>query len=69
MLREEYGVAKVVRRTKSNYSAPADAHIVAEIKQWDAVDLRHRRLRQLLIVQSARRRHCRDGRASPPSAS
>ena len=37
MLREEYGVAKVVSRTKSNYSAPADPHIVAEIKQWDAV--------------------------------
>ena len=37
MLREEYGVAKVVSRTKSNYSAPADAHIVAEIRQWDAV--------------------------------
>ena len=37
MLREEYGVAKVVSRTKSNYSAPADIHIVAEIKQWDAV--------------------------------
>ena len=37
MLLEEYGVAKVVSRTKSNYSAPADAHIVAEIRQWDAV--------------------------------
>ena len=37
MLREEYGVANVVSRTKSNYSAPADAHIVAEIRQWDAV--------------------------------
>ena len=37
MLREEHGVAKVVSRTKSNYSAPADAHIVAEIKGWDAV--------------------------------
>ncbi len=37
ILREEYGVAKVVSRTKSNYSAPADAHIVAEIKGWDAV--------------------------------
>ncbi len=37
MLREEYGVANVVSRTKSNYSAPADAHIVAEIGQWDAV--------------------------------
>jgi len=37
MLREEYGVAKVVSRTKSNYSAPADKHIVDEIKSWDAV--------------------------------
>lgn len=37
ILRDEYGVAQVVGRTKSNYSAPADAHIVAEIKTWDAV--------------------------------
>ena len=37
LLREQYGVAKVVSRTKSNYSAPADPHIVAEIAQWDAV--------------------------------
>ena len=37
ILREEYGVANVVSRTKSNYSAPADAHIVAEIRRWDAV--------------------------------
>ena len=37
LLREEHGVAKVVMRTKSNYSAPADPHIVAEIKNWDAV--------------------------------
>jgi hypothetical protein len=37
LLREEHGVAKVVLCTKSNYSAPADAHIVAEIKNWDAV--------------------------------
>ena len=37
MLREQYGVAKVVSRTKSNYSAPADKHIVDEIKSWDAV--------------------------------
>ena len=37
VLREEYGVAAVVSRTKSNYSAPADAPIVAEIKSWDAV--------------------------------
>jgi len=37
LLREEHGVAQVVSRTKSNYSAPADARIVAEIKSWDAV--------------------------------
>jgi hypothetical protein len=37
VLREEHGVARVVMRTKSNYSAPADAHIVAEIRNWDAV--------------------------------
>ncbi len=36
MLREELGVADVVWRTKSNYSAPADAHIVDEIKNWHA---------------------------------
>ena len=37
VLREEYGVARVVSRTKSNYSAPADPPIVAEIPSWDAV--------------------------------
>lgn len=37
MLREELGVANVVWRTKSNYSAPADQHIVDEIKNWQAV--------------------------------
>ena len=37
MLREELGLAHVIWRTKSNYSAPADAHIVAEIPKWDAV--------------------------------
>jgi hypothetical protein len=37
MLRAELGVAEVVWRTKSNYSAPADAHIVAEIRNWHAV--------------------------------
>jgi hypothetical protein len=37
MLREDLGVAEVVTRIKSNYSAPADAWIVDEIKQWDAV--------------------------------
>ena len=36
MMREELGVADVVWRTKSNYSAPADAHIVDEIKKWHA---------------------------------
>ncbi len=37
LLREEMGVADVVWRTKSNYSAPADAHIVKEITNWHAV--------------------------------
>jgi hypothetical protein len=37
MLREELGVAHVIWRTKSNYSAPADAAIVDEIKRWQAV--------------------------------
>jgi hypothetical protein len=37
MLRQEFGVAQVVRRVKSNYSAPADAHIVGEIANWDAI--------------------------------
>ena len=37
ILKEQYGVARVVSRTKSNYSAPADRHIVDEIKKWDAV--------------------------------
>ena len=37
MLREELGVADVVWRTKSNYSAPADRHIVDEIARWQAV--------------------------------
>lgn len=37
MLRAEHGVAEVVLRVKSNYSAPADAHIADEIRQWHAV--------------------------------
>ncbi len=37
MLRAECGVADVVYRTKSNYSAPADAWIADEIKSWHAV--------------------------------
>ena len=36
LLRENLGVAEVVFRTKSNYSAPADAHIVDEAKKWHA---------------------------------
>jgi hypothetical protein len=37
MLREELGVANVEWRTKSNFSAPADRHIVDEIARWQAV--------------------------------
>jgi hypothetical protein len=37
MLETEHGVAKVVHRIKSNYSAPADKHIVDEIRSWQAV--------------------------------
>ncbi len=37
ILKDDYGVAEVVFRTKSNYSAPADPHIADEIKTWDAV--------------------------------
>ena len=37
LLRDEMGVADVVWRTKSNYSAPADAHIVKELTNWHAV--------------------------------
>ena len=37
LLRDEMGVADVVWRTKSNYSAPADAHIVQEMTNWHAV--------------------------------
>jgi len=37
MLRADFGVANVVMRVKSNFSAPADPHIAAEITSWDAV--------------------------------
>jgi len=37
VLRKEYGVAHIVLRTKPNYSAPAPAPIVGEIRSWDAV--------------------------------
>ena len=36
MLRTEFGVANVVHRVKSNYSAPADAAIMADAASWDA---------------------------------
>ena len=36
-LRERYGVAKVVRATKSNYSAPAEAAIMTEAERWNAL--------------------------------
>ena len=35
LLRAEYGVGEVILRTKSNYSAPAEAEIAAEIPAWD----------------------------------
>ena len=37
LLLEEQGVSKVVRRTKSNYSAPAESEIINEIRTWDAM--------------------------------
>jgi hypothetical protein len=37
LLRQELGIADVVWRIKSNYSAPAEPEIVGEIKKWQAV--------------------------------
>ncbi len=37
ILREGFGVADVVLRVKSNFSAPADRYIVDEIARWHAV--------------------------------
>jgi hypothetical protein len=37
LLRDQFGVAEVVRRTKTNYSAPADPDIVDELRRWQAV--------------------------------
>jgi hypothetical protein len=34
ILREEWGVADVVRRTKSNYSAPAEPELIDEAARW-----------------------------------
>lgn len=36
-LTERHGVARVVRRVKSNYSAPADAAIMAEAREWNVL--------------------------------
>jgi hypothetical protein len=37
LLETEGGAARVVLVTKSNYSAPADRHIVDRIREWQAV--------------------------------
>ena len=37
VMKERYGVGEVVLRTKSNYSAPADAGLLEEAKSWDAL--------------------------------
>ena len=37
LLRDEFTVANVIMRVKSNYSAPADRDIVDEIARWHAV--------------------------------
>lgn len=37
ILRTRFGVGAVVRRVKSNYSAPADPDIVDELRRWQAV--------------------------------
>ena len=34
LLREQWGVAEVVRRTKGNYSAPAEAELISEAARW-----------------------------------
>lgn len=34
---EKYGVADVVKETKSNYSAPADPDILDRAREWNAL--------------------------------
>ncbi len=34
LLRDEWGVAEVVLRTKSNYSAPAESELIDEAARW-----------------------------------
>ena len=37
VMKDRYGVGEVVLRTKSNYSAPAEAGLLEEAKSWDAL--------------------------------
>lgn len=37
LLRAELGAADVITVVKSNYSAPADAHIIEGVRHWDGV--------------------------------
>ncbi len=37
VMKDRYGVGDVVLRTKSNYSAPAEAGLLEEAKNWDAL--------------------------------
>ena len=37
LLHDEWGVAEVVRRTKSNYSAPAEVELINEASTWAAL--------------------------------
>jgi hypothetical protein len=37
ILRDEWGVADVVRRTKGNYSAPAETELMAEAAGWQVL--------------------------------
>ena len=37
LLRDEWGVAEVVMRTKSNYSAPAEQELIDEAAQWEVL--------------------------------
>jgi len=36
-LRKTHGVAEVVRLTKSNYSAPAEAEVLQQAEKWQAI--------------------------------
>jgi len=37
LLRDEWGVAEVVLRTKSNYSAPAEQELIDEAAEWEVL--------------------------------